>query len=301
MLAWESIHSDKERLNLDASQNAEVASNISRFNSAVDSRLKEVYCWLLVPGIGSGDAKTIGWDVDRLVGVEPIVSKAAAKMLQNEQIIVKWAPALLKMELDNLLWKDDTHIQVKKLWDYLTTYCYLPRLANFSVLEATIRAGVASDESFAIASSINGDRFVELKYNTPILEVYPSDYLVKVLNALKQLNQDRENPEGKYEDKPTGIPGGGNGPVVEPPVAPPAEAKDTRFFMSVKLDNTRVIRDLQRYLDEVITHISSVDNCEMELTLEVSARAESGFPQGTIRTVSENCRTLHVGSFGFDK
>ena len=71
--------------------------------------------------------------------------------------------------------------------------------------------------------------------------------------------------------------------------------------MSVKLDNTRVIRDLQKYLDEVISHISAVDNCEMELTLEVSAHAQDGFPQGTIRTVSENCRTLHVGSFGFDK
>lgn len=303
LLAWESIKTDSTRLNLDAAQNVETASNISRCNDAVNSRLKEVYCWLLVPSIDTGDSKTIGWDVDRLVGVEPIVSKAAAKMLQNEQIIVKWAPALLKMELDNLLWKDDTHIQVKKLWDYLTTYCYLPRLANFSVLEATIRAGVASDESFAIASSVNGDRFVELKYNTPILEVYPSDYLVKVLNALKQLNQERDNPSGgKLDDKPNGgIPGSGNNPVVDPPITPVAEDKDTRFYMSVKLDNTRVIRDLQKYLDEVISHISAVDNCEMELTLEVSAHAQDGFPQGTIRTVSENCRTLHVGSFGFDK
>ena len=40
-------------------------------------------------------------------------------MIQNEQIITKWAPVLLKMELDNLLWKDDNHIQVKKLWEYV--------------------------------------------------------------------------------------------------------------------------------------------------------------------------------------
>lgn len=132
-------------MNLDAAQNDETASNISRCNETVNSRLKEVYCWLLVPSIDSGAyMKTILWDTDRLVGVEPIVSKAASKMIQNEQIITKWALALLKMELDNLLWKDDNHIQVKKLWEYLTTYCYLPRLANFSVLESTIRAGVAN-------------------------------------------------------------------------------------------------------------------------------------------------------------
>ena len=71
--------------------------------------------------------------------------------------------------------------------------------------------------------------------------------------------------------------------------------------MSVKLDNTRVIRDLQKYLDEVITHLSTTDNCEVELSLEVSANAHDGFTPETVRTVSENCRTLRVDSFGFDK
>lgn len=313
LLAWESIKTDSERLNLDAAQNAETASNISRCNEAVRSRLNEVYCWLLVPSIDSGaDMKTIIWDTDRLVGMEQIVPKAAAKMLQNEQIITKWAPSLLKMELDNLLWKDDNQIQVKKLWEYLTTYCYLPRLANFSVLESTIRAGVASDESFALASAFNGERYSELKYNTTVLDVYPSDYLVKVLTALKQINQDNqakqsEQPQGGITypgpDSPTGGPSevheGPGG--INTPGTPAVPAGDTHFFMSVKLDNTRVIRDLQKYLDEVITHLSTVDNCDVELSLEVSAHAADGFPQGTVRTVSENCRTLRVENFGFEK
>ena len=298
LLAWESIKTDSTRLNLDAAQNAETASNISRCNDTVNSRLREVYSWLLVPSIDSAaDMQTILWGVDRLIGVEPIVSKAASKMIQNEQIITKWAPSLLKMELDNLLWKDENHIQVKRLWDYLTTYCYLPRLANFSVLESTIRAGVASDESFAIASSFNDERYTELKYNTTVADVYPSDYLVKVEVALKQLI--RENGSGK-EGNPVnpGVPPGEEG--VNGPETPTA-ANDTQFFMSGKLDNTRVNRDLQRYLDEVITHLSSVDNCEVELSLEVSAIAPNGFPQSTIRTVSENCRTLKVENFGFGK
>ena len=253
--------------------------------------------------------KTIIWDADRLVGVEPIVSKAAAKMIQNEQIITKWAPSLLKMELDNLLWKDDNHIQVKKLWEYLTTYCYLPRLANFSVLESTIRAGVASDEAFAIASSISDERYTGLRYDTSIMDVYPSDYLVKVLNALKQLNQEKQEQQsgtagGNDDSTSTASAGGseqisggtGSGETVQP-----KQVGDTRFFMSVKLDNTRVIRDLQMYLDEVITHLSTTDNCEVELSLEVSANAPDGFTPETVRTVSENCRTLRVDSFGFDK
>ena len=314
LLAWESIKTDSTRLNLDAAQNAETASNITRCNDAVNARLKEVYCWLLVPSIDCGaDMKDIVWDADKLVGTESIVSRAASKMIQNEQIITKWAPALLKMELDNLLWKDDKHIQVKKLWEYLTTYCYLPRLASYSVLENTIRSGVASDEAFAIASSVSDERYSGLKYNTAILEVYPTDYLVKVLYALKQLNQDHNG-----ENQGTGIIGGGEtGPQTHAgngekgnsgdnknggtgTVAPTKE-RDTKFFMSAKLDNTRVIRDLQKYLDEVINHISATDNCEVTLSLEVSANADDGFTQETVRTVSENCRTLKVESFGFDK
>ena len=314
LLAWESIKTNSTRLNLDAVQNAETASNISRCNDAVNSRLKEVYCWLLVPGIdSSADLKTIQWEVDRLVGVEPIVSKAASRMVQNMQLITKWAPILLKNELDNLLWKNDNHIQVKKLWEYLTTYCYLPRLANFSVLEATIRAGVASDEAFAIASGINGERYSDLKYNAAVLEVYPSDYLVKVLNALKQINmenQDKTEQQGQggttqytyMNGGASGTNGTREGSETGDTVVPtPAPALDTNFFMSVKLDNTRAIRDLRKYLDEVITHLYSVDNCEVELSLEVSAHATDGFSQSTVRTVVENCRTLRVDNFGFGK
>lgn len=311
LLAWESIKTDSTRLNLDYAQTTETANNITRCNDTVISRLKEVYCWLIVPSIDSStDIKTIKWDAEKLVGVEPIVSKAATKMLQNEQLITKWAPALLKMELDNLLWKDDNHIQVKKLWEYLTTYCYLPRLANFQVLDATIRAGVASDETFAIASGFNGERYTELRYNVAVTDVYLTDYLVKVLTALKQITQDtKEKPAGGKGETPppagnpqpgnggTSIPaGGGNPPVANPP----AVGNNKHFFMSVKLDNTRVIRDLQKYLDEVINHLSSVDNCNVELSLEVNAQADDGFPQGTVRTVSENCRTLRVDNFGFD-
>ncbi len=304
-LAWESIKNDSERLNLDAAQNAETVGSISRCKETVRMRLNEVYCWLLVPGIDSmSDMKTIIWDRDKLVGTDTIVAKAAAKMQQNEQVITKWAPSLLKMELDNLLWRDDEHIQVKKLWDYLTTYCYLPRLANSSVLENAIKAGVASEEAFAIASSINGDRYADLRYNTTIIDVYPSDYLVKVPTALKQLYKDK-TPE-KIPTVPQNMPTSSGSSRRDSETFVPAEsakptAGSTRFFMSVKLDNTRVIRDLQKYLDEVISHLDNTENCQVELSLEVNANSPDGFSQGVIRTVSENCRTLHVESFGFDE
>lgn len=315
LLAWESIKKDSVRLNLDAAQNSETNANIARCKETVDVRLKEVYCWLIVPGVDSnGDRNELLWEAEKLVGADPTVSKVAKRLAQNEQIISKWAPLLLKMELDNLLWKDADHIQIKQLWDYLATYCYLPRLANFSVLEETVRDGVLGG-FFAIASDARDGGYENLRAKANVLKVYPTDYLVKPSVAGEQIRKEEEaaRPTGQGETKPapeprspSDAPGAvrsvGSTRQPEPtPVAPAPEAKDRRFFMSVKLDNIRAIKDLEQYLNEVITHLSDTDGCEVELTLEVDARAEDGFARDTVRVVSENCRTLGVEDFGFKK
>ena len=77
-------------------------------------------------------------------------------------------------------------------------------------------------------------------------------------------------------------------------------AEQPRFYMSAQLDTTRINRDVQRLVEEVISHLTSTDGCKIEMTLEVSAEAEDGFPVPTVRAVSENCRTLKVKDFGFE-
>ena len=79
-----------------------------------------------------------------------------------------------------------------------------------------------------------------------------------------------------------------------------ATPKNTRFFMSAKLDNTRVNKNVNDYLTEVIQHLMAVDGANVELTLEVSVNAPGGIPSTTVRTVSENCRTLKIQNFGFE-
>ena len=43
--------SDKEDLNLDGQQVRETENNLKRSNDTVELRLKETYCWLMVPFI----------------------------------------------------------------------------------------------------------------------------------------------------------------------------------------------------------------------------------------------------------
>lgn len=88
-IAWASILSDKDDLNLDGNQIRETQQNLDRSNQTVDLRIKETYCWLMVPYIDQyGDMKTIQWETNNISGGDDsIVSKAAKKMIQGEQII----------------------------------------------------------------------------------------------------------------------------------------------------------------------------------------------------------------------
>lgn len=322
-LAWKSIKEDSERLNLDAAQNHETDNNLRRSNETVDARIKESYCWLLVPYIDkTADMKTIVWDAIRISGGnESIITKASKKLIQNEEIITQWAPALLKMELDNLLWRETNHISIKTLWEYLCTYCYLPRLTDVQVLEDAIRAGVHSTEYFAFASGYDGNRYIDLKLNQYIGIVERSGYLVKVNVALQQISEEaikkqaattqawsgeESKTSGDDQSRTGGFPyphpeSGRNGfcPVKEGlPIEPP---KNTRFYMSTQLDNTRIGRDVQKLVEEVISHLTVVEGAKVVVTLDVQVDSPEGMSPQVIRTVSENCRTLKVKDFGFDE
>lgn len=315
-IAWKSIISDKDDLNLDGGQLREAENSLNRSNNSVGTRIKETYCWLLVPYIDQyEDIKTVQWEISNLGGGDDeIVSKATKKMLQGEQIITTWAPALLKMGLDELLWKDTDDIAIKRLWEYLCTYCYLPRLANYNVLEDAIAKGIHSTEFFGVAAGFSGERYIDLKLNETVYSINQSDLLVKPSVAMKQIMEERKPPVpgedifpggagvsggsavgGQGEQQPGGTPGQPDGDA-----GGTSASKNTRFFMSAKLDNTRVNKNVNDYLTEIIQHLMSVDGADVELTLEVSVSAPSGIPSSTVRTVSENCRTLKIQNFGFE-
>ena len=180
------------------------------------------------------------------------------------------------------------HISIKKLWDYLCTYCYLPRLASYSVLEDAIQEGLHSTEYFALAAGISNDRYLDLKVNTYVGFI---DKPAPEQPPVGPGNGGGDNPGGRVTPP-------GPGPK-QPPEKP--EAPDKHFYMSAPLDTTRIGRDVSRLMDEIINHLNTLDGCNVQITLEVTAERSEGFPVPIIRTVSENCRTLKIKDFGFEK
>jgi hypothetical protein len=142
-----------------------------------------------------------------------------------------------------------------------------------------------------------------------------SGYLVKVDVARKQLAEEeakRKAEETRKEDSEfdntTPPVGGAGGSTVFPGdqgsggadfKEDPATQKIVNFHMSAELDITRINRDVQKLMEEVINHIINEDGSSVQISLEVTAKAEAGFTPETVRTVSENSRTLKVERFEF--
>ncbi|MDD3586122.1 MAG: DUF499 domain-containing protein [Thermoguttaceae bacterium] len=321
-LAWLSIKNDSADLNLDAAQNRETDNNIKRSNETVELRIKESFCWLLVPYIDrSVDMKSVVWDTIRISGgTDHIVSKAAKKMIQNGLLITQWAPSLLLLELDKVLWKESDSIDVKKLWDYLCTYCYLPRLANYKVLEEAIRNGINSTEYFALAAGRSDKRFLDLKYNQYVGIIANSDILVKLDLAQKQIAEETSaqtdtvssslrsetglnKQQGKGLRTEAGsLPADSVSSVPTDDASPQQDRPQNRHFsMMATLDNTRIMRDVKKLVEEVISHLTTVDGVTVNISLDVEANAPNGLSTSTVRTVSENCQTLKVSNFEFNE
>ncbi len=306
-LAWNSILSDKEELNLDGQQVRDAEHALKTSNEEVDSGLNAAYCWLLVPNIDPyGDMKTIEWDTENLGGgQDSIVTKAAKSVLRREQVIPKWSPIGLLIELDKYLWKDSDSISVKKLWEYLCTYCYLPRLANYGVLEDAIRQGSASDEYFGIAAGHNGEKYVDLKLGESVLSINTSDLLVKLSAAKAQLDIVTPPPVPSDNDGNTSTvggktqPDGGNQGTGKTNDVQPVPLSH-HFHMSANIDPLRSNKSFSDYVNEIISHLTALEGAKVELTLEVDVTVPNGIPTETVRIVRENCNALKVKYNQFD-
>jgi hypothetical protein len=67
------------------------------------------------------------------------------------------------------------------------------------------------------------------------------------------------------------------------------------------LDSQRANKDMAVIVEEVIERLTSIVGAEVEITLEIDGRLAEGFDENTIRTISENSRTLKFEQYGFER
>lgn len=302
-LAWDSIWKEKETLNLDAFQSNQASTKRKQAEETVQSRIKETYVWLLVP-LQPDPRGAIEWQESRLQGQDTLAVRAVKRLRNDENLITQFSPTRLRLELDRYLWKGVDHLNVKRLWEYFATYLYLPRLKDSEVLIQAIQEGVQQTtwpEHFGYAEGYNEDkkRYMGLKagqLTSVVLDAH--SLVVKPEAAKRQLEQEKEEPIPGREKEP----GEKEPDEKEPGEKKPEEpAKLRRFHGSVTLDATRLGRDAGKVGEEIVQHLSALVRADVEINLEISAKIPDGAPDHVVRTVTENCNTLHFTSYGFEE
>jgi hypothetical protein len=323
-LAWKSIEDEQEILNLDAFQRNQARSRREHAEGAIKARIPETYSWLLVPEPaedGSANVKVSLREI-RLQPVQEALAVRASRKLENDGLLLtKYAGTTLRLELDKVpLWRGDS-VSVKQLADDFAQYLYLPRLRDTEVLLAAVRDGVAAlnweRETFAYADSYDAARhhYRGLKTGQQIMPSLEG-VLVKPEVAAAQIAADLASSTQSATSSSTyGSAGAasagqrqhvadGGTAISEPIQAPPATStrpQPQRFYGSVTLDTTRAVRDATAVIEEVAQHLSGLLGTRVEITMEIHAELPEGAPEHTVRTVTENCRTLKFTNYGFEE
>ncbi|MGD0856110.1 MAG: Swt1 family HEPN domain-containing protein [Dehalococcoidia bacterium] len=313
-MAWDSILSDRESLDLSPHQVKQAEMQKASADGVVNSRIPEAYQWLLVP-IQANPQTPLEWKPFRLSGQESIAIRASKKLRNDDLLITRMAATSLRMELDKIpLWRGD-HVEIKQVAEDFAKYFYLPRLKDTSVLLAAVHGGLGlllwRQESFAYADSYDeiGKRYRGLRCGQPgdFLGSNLSGLIVKPEVAEKQYKSDTEaavsngntnrgaSPGDQSETGSSSAPNGSGAPATSGKVKAPK-----RFYGSVSLDPSRTGRDASRIAEEVIAHLIALAGAEIKVTLEIDASIPSGTPENVVRTVTENSRTLKFTGHGFE-
>jgi hypothetical protein len=313
-LAWQSIVDQETELNLDKSQSRQAATQKASWDRTTTSRIGETFQWLLVPTQPNPQA-ALEWQQTRLAGADPLAVRASRKLRNDGQMVAQFTATFLRQALDTIpLWRGN-HVAVKQLVEDFARYPYLQRLRDEDVILSSMREGVSlvtwRTDSFAFAEGFDEakGRYLGLRAGQ-VLGFGPDavGLLVKSATADPQLETERPRPM----PKPAG--GGsetdsGNQPTTGTTSPPPATSgatpvtavPPTHFFGSVKVDSARISRDVGTIANEIIQHLASLPNSEVDVTVEIQARVPGGVPDNVVRTVSENCRTLKFKSQSFER
>jgi hypothetical protein len=303
-LAWQSVIDDEEKLGLDAAQRRQAKEQVERTEGTVKNRLAESYSWLLTPYqefIDGSLSKEVKWDITKVNGTyeDNIVSRASKKAIKDQKVIRDWSPLLLKLELDRILWKNEEGIDVRLLWDYMAKYLYLPRLANEDVLLDAIRQGLASEDYFGYAAGRDpSGKYMGVIFNTPNARIIMdgSSVLIRCELAKRLIAVNDSHAETCRVEVNSSTPPKGNEVRRDGSKSPTFN----RFHGSVILDPQRVGRDASQIAEEVIAHLACLPDAEVMVSVEIQVKVPGGVPEGVVRVVNENAKTLKFKNHDFE-
>ncbi|MBE6482584.1 MAG: ATP-binding protein [Actinomyces ruminicola] len=305
---------------LTVSQADQARRKAQETRGAAERAVAAAWIWALYPVQDDG-SRPPEIEALRIDGEEQrIAVRAGTRLGKQDLILTALTPTAIALELQgpNLRAKwNEGRIAVGELWSYFTRYPYMPRLRDKRVLLDAV-ASVMNDigwESvgFALAADYDASHgdFIDLRL--PLEDEAPriTDTTLLVSPALARAQRGREEERAGAADTTeaasvktdsgtatrratTGAAAPRDGGAATSPTERPRVA-NVRFKGVAELDPGRdVAAQLAQLAEEVIAHLRAGGADALSIEVDIEASRYNGFNADTVRTVTENARTLGI-------
>jgi predicted AAA+ superfamily ATPase len=306
-LGWSDVLANASELDLTENQRNQASEKKAQENQTVESRLLGAYHWALIP-VQPNPAEPFSVKAVKAEGQAASPAERVSRRLGNDgDLSTQQAGAAIRLSIDDLvprMWESG-HVRVGDLWQIYADYPYMPRLRD----ETVLIDGLAQQplhweqQGFALA-----DGFDEAtgRYQGLVLPredgQHPTNrtLIVKPELAVAQRGVEEQErrrrvplPDDDDDDRDGDTDGGDRDPHPPSPII-------ARYFGTKELNPARYTLDFKTLADEVLTHLAQPD-INLRVRIEIEAVAYDGFDEGTVRTISENSRTLRFDQSEFEE
>ena len=303
-LAWQSITSRTEEMNLSPQQAKQAITRKEQADESVNSRISQTYIWVMAPE-QPDPSKPIEWTVEKSEGQETSLAvRTSEKLVRSGLLTNVSSPRMIRSDLESKLgnvWSKG-HVSVGTLWNFYCAHPYLTRMKNRQVLADAVNEALGvilfETESFALAQSYDSNTGIYSGLTIPASNsgfglITDETLLVKPEVAINQIplsNGDTStilvNNNTNFSNTTTVL---NVNNVVK------------RYYGVYELDNERYSRDLTKLSQEVLQHLSSVDGINLTISIEIQAVTDEGFSNEKMRVILENTKALKFKLSSFEK
>ncbi|MBQ1122215.1 DUF499 domain-containing protein [Streptomyces sp. B15] len=322
-LGWQKVRDRHLEHDLTESQRRQAETRLNQADQKVELRVGETYHWLLVPEQSEDAGARIFWENIKVdTGLSDDAAVRAGERLKRDGLLsLQQAASVLHQKLSRPLasiWHGDGHVSVGRLWELHTTYPYMNRLVNRSVLDQGIESVLTNAitwerEGFALATGYDEatgryEGLVLPSGDARFGQIADSTLLVRPDKALDQQRADEaaaaqrraQTAVGAATETPPSArasvtdrgerPASASPESTEQPVMPRVP---TRWYAGARMSPEEYSKNASKYVLEILQHLDPADT-EVEISIEIQARRPDGFPEDKVRILTENANTLKL-------
>lgn len=316
-LGWRHVLVNEADLDLTQNQRNQATQRRAQADQAVEARLLQTFTWALVPTQPDPAAPFVIREV-KVEGQAPSLAERVSKRLGSDgDLSTRQAASNIRLSISKVpqIWKDG-HVSLGTLWGLYSQYPYMPRLRDRGVLAAGIvdLPLIWQTDAFALATGHDpeADRYIGLWTPEDRTSAPTATDALLLVRPDVAVHQRAVEAAGRADAAAGGDTSSATLALSEGPVekafgrtadgeqtAGVVEVR-TRFFGVKSLNPDRYAVEFKTIAEELIVNLRDV-GAQLTLRLEIEATNTGGFDESTIRTVSENARTLKLDQAGFEE